>query len=179
MPGVHLNEGGRAQAERLAERLARVPIDIICSSPMERTRETAAPIAGRLGLEIRILEGINEFKLGDWTGCNYGELLDIPKWQQFNSFRTGARVPGGELIIEVQARMVTTLEYLREEFPEGVIAVFSHGDPIKTALAYYGGMPLDFVLRMEISPASISIISVNDHGPRILCVNHTDGLPKF
>lgn len=179
MPGVHLNEEGRAQAERLAERLGKVPIDMICSSPMERTRETAAPIAERLGLEVRVLEGVNEFKLGEWTGCNYEELVHIPKWRQFNSFRTGARVPGGELILEVQARMVTTLEHLREELPDGVIAVFSHGDPIKTAVAYYAGMPLDFVLRMEISPASISIIAVNDHGPRILCVNHTEELPRF
>ncbi len=177
-PGVHLNAAGRAQAEKLAERLAGVPIDVIYSSPMERTRETAEPTAAKLGLDVHICDGIIELDLGDWTGAGYRELMDSPVWRQFNSFRSGTRIPGGhELTVEVQARMAREMENLRARHPDSIIALFSHGDPIKTAIAHYLGIPLDYILRFTIDPASVSVISVEDYGPRILCINNTDEVP--
>ncbi len=80
---------------------------------------------------------------------------------------------------EVQARMVAEIEGLRQEFPDGTLALFSHGDPIKTALAHYAGFPLDWLLRFEISLASISVLDIRDHGPRILCINNTGNRLPF
>lgn len=180
MKGLHLNDAGRVQAEQLAERLARVPITGIYSSPLERTRETAAPLAAKLGLDVNISEAVLEVDFGEWTGRSLEELRKLEKWKHFNLFRCGMRIPGGEMMAEVQARVVGELEYLREQNGDAVIAIFSHGDPIKTAIAHYMGVPLDFLLRIEISPASVSIISVNDWGPRILCVNNTgEDLPPL
>ncbi len=179
MPGVHLNPEGVNQAQRLSERLADAPIERIYCSPIERTLETAAPLASRLRLEIEVKEAFTEVDFGDWTGGAIQELGTIPKWRQFNLFRSGSRIPGGEMLVEVQSRMVAEMEKLRELLPDSTVAIVSHGDVIKSALAHYAGIPLDLFLRIEISPASVSIISVDDHGPRILCVNDTGELPKF
>jgi len=181
MEGVHINREGQIQVENLAERLSLVPINVICSSPLERARETAAMIAKPQGLDVRICPGLNEVEAGDWTGHEINELYKMPKWKQYNMFRSGTRIPGagGELMVEVQARVVAELDQLREELPQGIIAAVSHGDPIKTAIAHYAGIPLDFIPRFEVSPASVSIIAIDDYGAKILCVNHTTHLPGF
>lgn len=176
-PDIHLDSRGREQAEDLAERLARIPIRKIFSSPLERSLETAAPLARRLDLDVNVLEDVNEIEYSDWEGCSFDELDGHPKWRQFNTFRSGTRIPNGELFIEVQKRMVAAIERLRGEFPEDVVAIFSHGDPIKTALCHYAGIPLDFVLRLEISLVSVSALAIDDWGPRILCINSTTDFP--
>ncbi|HEV7796942.1 MAG TPA: histidine phosphatase family protein, partial [Pyrinomonadaceae bacterium] len=173
LPDVYLNEAGIAQAARLAERLARVPLAAIYSSPMERALHTARPVALHHGLEIQESNALVEINFGEWTGRSFSELEDERKWQQFNSFRSGTRIPGGELMLEVQTRVVTELEHIRERYREETVAVFSHGDPLKAAAAYYAGIPLDLSLRMELSPASVSVITVNDDGPKILLLNDT------
>lgn len=181
MAGVHINEEGREQVEGLARRLAGIPVNVICSSPLERTRETASIIARLHGKEVRICPGLNEVDAGDWTGCDINELDKLDEWKKYNIFRSGTRIPGpgGELMVEVQARVVAELEKLREEFPRGLIAAVSHGDPIKTAIAHYAGISLDLLLRIEVSPASLSMIEVHDYGARILCLNQTAELPRI
>jgi probable phosphoglycerate mutase len=171
VPGVHLNAKGREQAERLAERLAGAGIGAIFSSPLERALETAAPLAARLGLQIEVAEAFTEVDFGEWTGKHFDDLRRNPRWRAFNTFRSGTRIPGGELSVEVQSRMVTEMENLRGRNPERVIAVFSHGDPIKSALAHYAGVPIDLYKRFEISTASVTTIDLNEWGPRILGVN--------
>ncbi len=176
MPDVHLSATGRAQAERLAERLANAPIRAIYSSPLERARETVAPLAARLGLETKTSDAIGEVEFGDWTGRELRELADLAEWQRFNSFRSGTRAPNGELMLEVQARVVSELERLREWHPTEVVALVSHGDVIKALIAHYAGIPLDLFHRVEISPASVSVIALHDWGPQILRVNDTGEL---
>ena len=122
-------------------------------------------------IEVEVSEAFSEIDSGEWTGKQFDDLRRHPRWRAFNSFRSGTRIPGGELAVEVQSRMVTEMERLRELNPELVIAVFSHGDPIKSALAYYAGVPIDLYKRFEISTASITTIELNEWGPRILGVN--------
>ena len=170
-PGVHLNSKGRGQAGRLAEQLAGAGIAVILSSPLERALETAAPLARRIGVEIEVSEAFSEIDCGEWTGRQFDDLRGNPRWRAYDSFRSGTRIPGGELAVEVQLRTVTEMERLRGLHPERVIAVFSHGDPIKSALAYYAGVPIDLYKRFEISTASVTTIELNAWGPRILGVN--------
>ncbi|MEM5789500.1 MAG: histidine phosphatase family protein [Syntrophobacteraceae bacterium] len=173
MPGVRLNEEGIAQAAAVAERLSSLPLSGIFSSPLERTIETARPIALKHSLEIEIRSGLIEVETGEWTGMRMADLDSRTRWQLFNSFRTGTRIPGGETILEVQKRMVEEIETLRGNFPEGVIAVVSHGDPIKTVIAYYAGIPLDFWGRITIGTGSVSVLQIEDWGASVLCLNHT------
>jgi probable phosphoglycerate mutase len=177
MAGVHLSKDGERQAEELAERLAAACIDRLYSSPMERARATAGFIGRRLGLDVQICEGINEVEFAGWQGRTFEDLDGESTWSRFNWFRSGTRPPGGELMLQVQARMVATLEALQTEFPDDVIALVGHGDPIKTAIACCAGIPLDLMLRIEISPASISVITIDEYGPGVLCVNNTAELP--
>ncbi len=174
LPGVRLNAAGRAQVERLAERLAAERIDVIVTSPLERARETAGPLARRLGLEPRIAEELNEYDFGEWSGMSFRELEPDERWRRFNAFRAGARPPGGELMLEVQARAVGLVQRLCEERADGRVALVSHGDVIRAALLYYLGAPLDHFLRVEVSPASVSALEVGPYGPRVLFVNRTD-----
>jgi broad specificity phosphatase PhoE len=173
LPGVHLNEAGRLQAEQLTERLARHGIQRLFSSPLERARETAEPLANKLGLKIQVSEALTDLDFGDWTNRAIAELQPLPKWQQWNLFRAGVRIPNGELMSEVQGRMVNEMERLSRCFPEDCLALVSHNDPIRAALVHYLGMPLDLMQRLEINPASVSILEVSDWGAQLRCANLT------
>lgn len=175
-PGVHLNAEGSQQALRLAARLANWPIVAIYSSPLERAMETAEPLAAQHALSVHVLEAIGETRYGDWTGQALKELAQQPEWRRVLVNPSGARFPNGEGLAEMQARMVAALEQIHAAHPKGVVAVFSHADPIKSALAHYAGIHLDLFQRIVVSPASISWIKLTPHGPRVMCVNDTGEL---
>jgi broad specificity phosphatase PhoE len=170
-PGVHLNAEGEQQAHWIAERLKSAGIQRICSSPMERARETAAPLSELLQLEIEICDGFNEVDCGDWTGKTFRELSNVPEWELWNRFRSGNRVPNGESMPAVQARFIDALMRVAQERRDGIIAVFSHGDPIRAALAYYLGIPIDLISRFDISPGSISVLRLSGEAALVLSLN--------
>lgn len=172
-PGVHLSDLGRQQANRLAARLAGTPIHAIYTSPIDRTRETADILAARLGLQPGVLAALTEVDFGHWTGGELGELRRLPRFHQWNAFRSGTRIPGGESMLETQARIVAAMLTLCEHHPNQYIALVSHGDVIKSAVAYFLGVPLDLFLRIEIGLTSLSVVSVGGSGPWVHCINHT------
>ncbi len=174
-PNVHLNDRGRTQAERLGDELSIRSIEAIYSSPLERAYETAQPLARKLNLPIQTSNALIELDFAEWTSKSLPELEQLETWKQWKSFRTGARIPGGESILEAQARMVAEVERLRRQHPGRALALFSHGDPIRTVLLYYLGMPLDFLQRLAISTASVSILAVDDWGARLRVFNLTFG----
>jgi probable phosphomutase (TIGR03848 family) len=175
MPGVHLNAQGRLQAQALAQRIAGLPVSAIYSSPLERALETAEPIAKLLGLETATSEGLLELGFGDWTGAGIEELAELEAFRRFNSFRSCAQVPGGEPMLQAQARMVAALDALHARHPDAHVVVVGHGDMIKAAIAHYAGIPLDLFQRLEVSPASISVVDIDDAAVRIMAVNDTAG----
>ena len=175
-PGISLNEEGRTQAQALAERLAGLPIHAIYSSPMERAVQTAEPIAQATNLEIEICEDVLEMDFGHWTNAAFKELETQPLFQRFNTFRSNTRIPGGEMMLEAQARIVAGLEKLSAQHQNQTVAVVSHADLIKAAVAYYAGIHLDMFQRLEISPASVSILELYDETARLMLINHTGSI---
>ncbi len=171
MPGVHLNDEGREQARRLARTLGGRGITGIYASPLERAQETAAPLAAQTGLEVETRGVLGEVQTGEWTNKTFAELEPDPRWRAYNQYRCGSRVPGGELMVEIQTRMVAEILRLHGAHPNGTMAIVSHGDPIRAALVYFLGMPLDFYQRIEILPASFSIIQLEEWGPVVLGLN--------
>jgi broad specificity phosphatase PhoE len=171
MAGVSLGEDGRGQARRLAERLARERIAALYTSPLERARETAAPIAERLGLDVQPLEAINEIDLGEWAGKAFSALAADPRWSSWNEARSVSRAPGGESMLEAQARVIAGMEALRAAHPDEGIVLVSHSDVIKAALTYCLGMPIDGYRLLEVSPASISSVAVGDWGAKVMSIN--------
>lgn len=174
--GVHLNEQGLEQAQHLARRLHHLPISAIYSSSLERAMETAAPIAKLLNLKTIICEDFLEMNFGEWTNLSFEEVRQQPRFQHFNSFRSNTRIPGGEAMLEAQARMVAGLQKLGMQHPGKTVAVVSHADLIKAAVTYFAGIHLDLFQRIEISPASVSIVELYDETVRIMLVNDTGGI---
>ena len=170
-PGVRLSPEGLRQAEALAERFGVGSIQALYSSPLERARATAAPLAARLRLEVQIAGELNEIDFGAWTNRTLADLRELQGWRRFNIFRSGARIPDGETMIEVQGRMLRLVERLCSAHPEGTVALVSHGDVIKATLAHYLGASLDLFQRIEISPASLSVVRIERYGPQVLLLN--------
>ena len=155
-PNLHLSERGRAQAERVAERLEGLPVTAVYSSPLERAQETAGPTAAANGLEIQPADGLLECDFGDWTGAEISRLAALPEWRTVQSSPSTFRFPNGESFTEMQDRMVGALEDLVAAHPGGVVVCFSHADTIKAAVAHAVGTPLDLFQRIMISPGSVS-----------------------
>ncbi len=174
--GVCLNAEGRGQAEALSSRLAGAPLAAVYSSPLERAVETAGAVARAHSLDVQSAEEFGEMRFGEWTGRTFDELDADPLWRRFNTFRSGTRPPGGETMLEVQARMLAGLERLRGRHADEAVAVVSHCDPIKSVIAYYAGAPLDLFLRLEISPASVSVVRLDESAVQILRLNDTGEL---
>lgn len=177
--GINLNEEGQAQATALAEWLAALPLAAVYSSPLERTLETATPIADAQGLSVQVREALGETRYGAWTGRDIKELRKEELWQVVQTYPGGARFPGGESLREVQARVVAQLDTVRDAHPGQIVAAVSHADPIKLAAAHYLGLSLDLFQRLSISVASVTAFAFDRSGPRLLCLNHTQDLPSL
>jgi probable phosphoglycerate mutase len=172
-----LNEEGRRQAEALAQRLAKVRLKAIYSSPLERTMETAEAIARSHDLPIHIREGIGEARYGEWTGQKLEDLAKTDLWRVIQFYPSAARFPGGEAMREMQARAVAEIDAIVTDHPEDMVAIVSHSDVIKVIIAHYIGMHLDLFQRLEISPASLSILVFGKMGSRLVRLNDTSHLP--
>jgi broad specificity phosphatase PhoE len=127
--GLHLADAGREQAARAAERIgALARVDAIYASPLERARETAAPIGKARGLKVQIERGLLECDFGDWTGSALKDLMKLPEWGTVQRYPSGFRFPNGESFAEMQTRMVTALDRLRVRHPGQVVVAVSHAD---------------------------------------------------
>jgi len=174
-PGHRLTEQGRRETGVLAEGLVSRPIAIVATSPLERTRETAEAIARRLGIEVVVEPGLIEIDFGEWTGMRFDHLHDKQDWQIFNQFRSTVAPPGGETMLAAQSRALDAVRRLRERSPGQEIVVVSHADIIKALLAHFLGVPLDLFQRLEIAPASRSVLRLFEADVRVDAVNLPPG----
>ena len=171
MPDIHLTDEGCAQADAAADSLARFPIKAVYSSPIDRTMQTARPIAARHGLRVQVRRGLTELEFGRWTDKSFKTLRRTKLWPVIQRWPSGARFPEGESFLEVQQRAVREIENLREKHPRDVICCVSHADVIKLAVAHYLGMHLDMFQRIDVAPASVTAIAIGESGPRVITVN--------
>jgi len=177
--GVHLNATGSAQAARLVTYLAGQPIAAIYSSPLVRCVETASPLATALALPIIEDDTFLEVDYGAWQGADLRELAKLEAWRSVQQTPSTFYFPGGESLRAVQHRAVTGVEAVRSQHPNQVIAIFAHGDVIRTTLAHYLGVPLDLFQRIVIQTASVSVLTFHGGNPSILGMNLLTELPKF
>ncbi|MGE5682327.1 MAG: histidine phosphatase family protein [Bacillota bacterium] len=171
MNSIHLSDEGIKQAEKLAEKIAAYKIDMILSSPLDRTKETAEIIAAKFGKKVEFLENLLELDLGEWTGKSFKELEQTEKWHQYHSLRSVTRIPSGELFIEVQFRMISQIQKLAESYKDKTVIIVSHGDPIRSIITYFSGIPIDLSTRIHIDTASVSMISISRRNAIIRFVN--------
>lgn len=173
-PGLHLDETGAAQAARAAELIGELSsVAAVYTSPLERARETAAPIGLAVGHKPVVDKGLLECEFGEWTGAALKALMKKPEWQLVQRAPSTFRFPGGESFTEMQTRIVSTLERLRTKHAGETIVCVSHADPIKAAMAYAVGTHLDLFQRIVVSTCSISAVAWTGGGPVALTVNST------
>lgn len=177
LSGVHLNKDGQKQAELVAEKLSEMPIKAVYSSPLERAIETASPIALKLSLSVIPREGLTEVDIGEWQGMTVKSLRKHKLWKNVQGCPARTRFPGGETFSQAQFRICQEFENLSTLHEDkDMIVCVSHADPIKLATSYYLGLPLDFFQRLQISPASITILQIGITNASLLTLNHNFSL---
>lgn len=173
LPGVHLNETGKAQALALADKLASAPIKALYCSPLERAMETAQPLAAALNQEIIIRPGLIETDIGEWAGHTLKSLRRLKLWRTVQTAPSLFRFPGGESFAEAQHRICRELEAICSTLePKDLVACVTHADPIKLAVAYYLGLPLDNFQRLAVSPASVTALHIGETSSHLLNLNY-------
>jgi probable phosphoglycerate mutase len=178
-PGIDLSDTGREQAKRLGERLANLPVSVVYASPIERTTQTAAAVAEHHGLDVQALPGVIEADYGEWTGGKLADLAKTDLWKVVQRAPSRARFPGGESLAEMQSRMIVALEEVVVRHRGELVVVVSHADPIKAAIAHYTGVHLDLFQRIVVSPASVTVFELGEHGAAMLKCNDTGTLEEL
>ena len=185
-PGVHLDDLGRSQAETAAQRLAVVPLAELVSSPLERCKETARAVAARQAdtapgrPRVRTDQALTECDYGEWQGRALRDLARLALWKTVQANPSAATFPGGESLARMQARAVAAVRrrdaaVAAAHGPGAVWLVVSHGDVIKSVIADALGMHLDLFQRIQVDPASISVIRYTEARPYVLASNTHEG----
>ncbi|MFQ5556199.1 MAG: MSMEG_4193 family putative phosphomutase [Acidimicrobiales bacterium] len=172
--GLHLSEEGSAQAERAAARIGALgSVEAVYASPMERTRETAAPIARSCRRRVRRHSGLIECDFGEWTGRKLAHLVKLAEWRTVQRHPSGFRFPRGESFAEMQARAIAAVTELVARHPGQTIVAVSHADVIKAVVASAIGTHLDLFQRIVVSPCSVTAVLYGTEGPMVLALNST------
>ncbi len=156
-PGVRLTRRGRLQAEAVGLALKNRGVGVIYTSPAARAAETAGIIADITGAPIETQESLAEVDFGDWSGRPFASLEGDAAWRSWNADRGRAHTPGGEGMIEVQARAQRWLASTLAREEQNIVAV-SHGDVIKALVAAVIGLPLHFYDRFDIATGSLTTL---------------------
>jgi probable phosphomutase (TIGR03848 family) len=172
MPGIHLNDRGKQQAQDLAKVFVNVPIKAVYSSPLERAVETAEPIAHARGLKIMKDPGLLESDVGKWQGQSIRRLALSKYWKIVQRSPSRAGHPGGETFLETQTRIVSTIDAIcAKHKPQEIIVCVFHADPLKLAVSHYIGLPLDHFQRLGCDTASVSLLAISEGGAQLLWLN--------
>jgi probable phosphoglycerate mutase len=164
-PDIPLSPAGRTIADVLAGYLSSVELAAIYTSPHQRCRETASAIAKGRRIRPRTDRAFEEADYGKWLGRPLKSLYRLKAWQDLHANASRFRFPDGETLHELQVRAIAGVDALSAKHPDDAVAVTSHGDTIKVILAHYLGMPLDLSHRIEVLPASVSIVDLPKAGP--------------
>lgn len=176
IPGVGLNASGRAQIRHLAERLSDRRVAALYTSPLQRAHDSAALLSQALSVAIHVETDLREVDFGAWTDQRPEDLAGDANWHAFNEHRATTRIPGGELMLEVQARAIACLLRLAGQHRDQTVVAVSHADVIRAVVAACLGGSLDTTLRLTVEPASVTELCLGDHPPRIIRVNDTSHL---
>ncbi|MFJ6417409.1 histidine phosphatase family protein [Paeniglutamicibacter sp. NPDC091659] len=180
--GISLDQIGRDQTALTGDRLAAVPLVAVVSSPLERCRLTAQLILDRqAGTPHELVDpDLTECDYGQWQGRTLGDLATEDLWPVVQTQPSAVVFPGGESMAAMQARSVAAIRRHDAAFeskygPGAVWAAVSHGDIIKSILADALGMHLDLFQRINVSPASASIVHYGINRPTVHATNTDAG----
>lgn len=170
-PGLPLSKKGEGLAARLGERFRGRGLTSVQASPIERTMVTARAIAAPANLAVEPIAALIEIDFGEWTGASFDDLAADPRWQAWNEHRAEGCCPGGERMADAQRRMTDHLFETAARYPSAKIAMVTHCDIIRAAVAHVLGLSLDAVHRFEVAPASITVIEIEGNDARLVQLN--------
>lgn len=175
LPGMPLRESGKFAALELATAIRPLGIAALYCSPRERAFETASILGLALGLKPLIDDAFDELDYGEWSGRRIAEMdrSAEPGWCAFNQRRSISRPPLGEWMIEAQIRALMRLRSLAAVHSTAAIGVVTHADIIRAILAYYSGMGLDNILRIGVSPGSLTVLRCDQSRGEVIALNIT------
>jgi len=162
---------GEEQARRVAHRVAKLGVAAVFSSPLTRAMETARIVAERAGVAVITEPALREVDAGEWENRSFKELAGLEEWKWYNSFRSGSRPPGGEMILEVQSRAAAFLERATHTHGDVNICAVSHADVIRAMVCHYLAIPLDLLLRLRIDTGSLTILRIEKYGAELELLN--------
>jgi probable phosphomutase (TIGR03848 family) len=171
MPGIHLSDEGRREAEAAATALGKLKFRALYSSPIERCLETAQIVAEPHRMDVLVRDDLGEVDYGAWTDRSFKMLRRTKLWERVQRWPSGVRFPDGESLREVQTRSIAALEDICSEHPRKSVCVVSHADVIRLVVAHFLGVHIDLFQRISIGPASITILGVGEDGPKVVAVN--------
>ena len=181
LPGIHLTDRGREQADQLADRFRGLPVVRVVSSPLERCLETAAPLAAAVGLEITVDDDLQECAYGAWTGRALKELAQEPLWRTVQDDPETARFPdddryAAESLQEMSDRVVAAVrrhdaEVSASSGESALWVAVTHGDLLKATLAEATGSGLAKFQRYTADPASVSVVRYGSRHTFLLAAN--------
>jgi probable phosphomutase (TIGR03848 family) len=179
-PGVELDDRGREQAAAVVDRLAALPIASVVTSPLERCRQTVAPLAAARGLEPVVEDDLAEVDYGSWTGSKISDLGKEDLWRVVQAHPSAAVFPDGEGLADMQARSVAAIrrhtKRITSEFGKDAIWVAcSHGDVIKAVLADALACHLDNFQRIVVDTCSVSVVNYTELRPFVARMNEQSG----
>lgn len=172
-----LDDGGRAQAEAAAQRLADIPLKAIYASPLPRTMETAEAVAAPHGLAVQPDESLLEVDYGRWTDRPLRPLIRTKTWPVIQARPSLVAFPDGETIRGAQLRAVDGLQRIVARHPRSVVAAVSHADVIKAVVAFYLGLALDAFQRLHVDPASATVLALSPDGGQPALLRFNDDGP--
>jgi probable phosphomutase (TIGR03848 family) len=178
-PGVDLSDRGRKEAQDVSKRLKEIKFSLIRVSPMERCAQTIEPLLAQLSksLEakpiVEVESDLVEVDYGKWTGRKLSILSRDKAWKVVQNTPSAMYFPGGEGLLDVQARAMRALNSAANTPGKGAKLLVSHGDVIKSIVASVLGTHLDHFQKIVIDPASLTVLDFNGVDYRVLTLNST------
>jgi broad specificity phosphatase PhoE len=172
---IELNDTGLSQAKKLAAFLKNEPITAILSSPLQRATTTAEAIASHHRLSVKVDQGLRELRVGELEGMSVSNLSTtfsqflMQLWQG----RGSTKLPNGESLAELQQRAWMAVESLLTQHKDGTVVVVSHYFVTLAIIFKALDFPLDYFIKFKVDPGGISIIEIQDYGPRLVVFNDT------
>lgn len=174
-----LNTRGQEQAQLAAQALAPLGVTHMFSSPVARAYQTAEILDEHLQIGIETQPDLREVEYGEWEGKNFRDIRTEPIAHQVFNDPINAVFPHGESLPAVQKRGVQVIEAVRRRHPEGIVAMVSHGDVIRTVLAHYLGMPFNDYRRINLDNGALSVLELFDDWVQVKAVNFIPQVGKI
>ena len=174
-----IESGQHYAADAVAARLAAAPAPVrVVSSPLARARDTAAPLAAALTVDLETDARLGELHQGPWEGLAESEVAQ--RWPiEWSVWRTAPEtldLDGRETLTALYARVADAFDDLVRSSDIATVAVFTHDAVVRAAVAWTLRVGPATYRHIDVANCSITTIHASTSGPRLVALNDTSHL---